>query len=518
MKYFIPSWYHNETWWRDSATPFYEKNKVSEFDDMVSLLNMYKKNEASFNIMCLNYTSDFRMFLYRNNLYGVEYWSLFDELQGFKDVTPYPLDYRDFDWPKDTEFLFTPFVITCITGANEKSSIHFSEEGYLMWIENFTNDMKRKRYIFDDRGMLSSIMTFDDFEEPSVLEYITINGDYILKEDLKTNKVNVNAAYSENFTQSEYKDMTEVIKEYLNNYLKMHLDEEDRFIIASDKNHNSIISSMLSKDKLCFMIFSKRNHLLEEIENNYLDFSKYWIVDSQAHENLLANYIDEQKLNINFMRITPFDAQILPNISSQLHTSYIGFNIDGLEINEIKRVLNYLSNYIKTNDNVKLKLLTRYTVESWPQRLLDDIAEINEMMNVSADNEEIITEIKPIVEDIITIDYIPSETALVKAIKTLRIIIDVNQEPDLYLQISAISAGIPQINTCKTDYVKDKLNGYNIAEYEELGEALNYFLNHLIHWNYSFSYAIKLVDTYSAFNIINQLDAFIEGETNGKKI
>lgn len=514
MKIFIPSWYHNDVWWRDSAIPFYEKGTMTEFDDMVSLLNMYKNNRTPFNIICLNYSSDFRMFLYRNNLFGMKYWSIFDELQGFTDVTPYPLDYREFDWPKETEFVYTPFLITCITGENKRETIHFSEEGYLMWIESLTNEIKQKRYIFDDRGILSSIMAFDKIGEPCELKYMTINGDFILNEDLKTNVVTINTVYKDQFNQSQYKDMNEVIKEQFSKYLANQTDEEDRFIIASDKNHNNLISSEIAKEKLCFMTFNKRNNLAKELENNILDYSKYWIVDTLENEELMTNYIKEKKLNIKHMRITPFDAQILPNISSQLYTTYIGLYIDGLKINDIRRILSNLTNYIKTNNNVKLKLLTRYAKAVWPQSLLDEIDKLNEDLAIEKD-KEIITEIESKIEDIIKIIYVSSETELVKAIKSVRIIIDVNKEPDLYLQICAISAGIPQINIRKTDYVKDKVNGCIISEFEELENNLNYFLNHLIHWNHSFSYSIKLVDTYSAFNIISQLDAFIEGELNG---
>ncbi|TXZ91760.1 accessory Sec system glycosyltransferase Asp1, partial [Vibrio cholerae] len=41
----------------------------------------------------------------------------------------------------------------------------------------------------------------------------------------------------------------------------------------------------------------------------------------------------------------------------------------------------------------------------------------------------------------------------------LRVVIDLGDEPDLYLQISAISAGVPQINMIETDYVTPNVNG-----------------------------------------------------------
>lgn len=99
MKYLIPAWYNEGKWWRDKAVPFYETHLTTEFDDMVSLGNMFEKHKEPFEIICLNYHSELRNFLYRNGLFESAYWSVFDEIQGFEQATPQPIDYRDLYWP-----------------------------------------------------------------------------------------------------------------------------------------------------------------------------------------------------------------------------------------------------------------------------------------------------------------------------------------------------------------------------------------------------------------------------------
>ncbi|HBM8032709.1 accessory Sec system protein translocase subunit SecY2 [Staphylococcus aureus] len=99
-------------------------------------------------------------------------------------------------------------------------------------------------------------------------------------------------------------------------------------------------------------------------------------------------------------------------------------------------------------------------------------------------------------------------------LRTLRLVIDMSKEPDLYLQISAISAGIPQINGQQTDYVSDYDNGRIINTVDELDDALNYYLFYLKNWNYAYAYSLKLIDAYASKNIINQLDELIEGEND----
>ncbi|SUM30607.1 Accessory secretory protein Asp1 [Staphylococcus gallinarum] len=66
----------------------------------------------------------------------------------------------------------------------------------------------------------------------------------------------------------------------------------------------------------------------------------------------------------------------------------------------------------------------------------------------------------------------------------------------------------------KTDYVVDEINGRVIERVDQLVEALQYFLNHLKNWNYSFAYAIKLVETFASKEIVGRLNRWIEGEVS----
>ena len=130
MKQFIPAWYDSTNWWDSTLEPFYNKKRVTEFDDMVSLLSMYRKNEESFATLILNYQPMLRLFLHRHQLYEVDYWSLFDVIQGAQNMTPQAIDYRDLAWPEDTEFMYTPFQVIAIIATNTYSKIIFSQEGY----------------------------------------------------------------------------------------------------------------------------------------------------------------------------------------------------------------------------------------------------------------------------------------------------------------------------------------------------------------------------------------------------
>ncbi|MDN3166470.1 accessory Sec system glycosyltransferase Asp1, partial [Enterococcus faecalis] len=61
--------------------------------------------------------------------------------------------------------------------------------------------------------------------------------------------------------------------------------------------------------------------------------------------------------------------------------------------------------------------------------------------------------------EIIKIESVLFEEDLIRTMSQLRVVIDLGDEPNLYLQISAISAGVPQINMIETEYVTPNVNG-----------------------------------------------------------
>lgn len=180
-----------------------------------------------------------------------------------------------------------------------------------------------------------------------------------------------------------------------------------------------------------------------------------------------------------------------------------------------------MSQYVSQHEQTIIHLLTRLNENDIQQWLRDEIDQLNALLNV--EEEEFSPEVQDILQTELEEDeiekvkliYVPFEEDLMKELSQLRVIVDLNQEPDLYLQISSISAGVPQINRRETDYVDDKLNGLIIDNIQQLRVALNYFINNLKNWNYSFAHSIKLSDEFSSEKIIQRLNSVIEGEIHG---
>ncbi|NHA36614.1 accessory Sec system protein Asp1 [Staphylococcus schleiferi] len=515
MKCFIPAWYSDENWWQSHAKPIFFKKSKTEFDDLISLMGMHLKNEQPFVLVLLNYSPDLRTFLHRHDLFDAHYWSLFDEIQGFKHQTPQSVDYRQLNWPEETEFIYMPFYIRAITSEFQYSNIYFSQEGYLIWIESYENDVKRRRYIFDDRGFLSSVMIYDDKGQVDHQLYMTFDGDWVMKEDGATGKVEIHHKYQPLFNQITYAHMTDIIHEWFQWYIDRADTPIEAAIVASDIRHNHLVAAHIPCEQLCFSIFQGRKSAEPENEFASIKKGRYWLVDTIDNEGRLSHYQKQFQSDNQMMRITPFDVQVHANISSQLHEMKIGVWIDGIDPLLFECTMAQLKVEMQQHPQVRVELLSK-THDVIPSWINETMQHINRELSGNNSTPEMIRDIvgDEAIEYVV-LKKVPFENQLVEAIATMRLIIDLSDEPDLFLQICSIGAGLPQINLNPTDYVQHGVNGYLLHHIDDLAIATDYFLNHLKNWNRAFAYSMKLAKHYASHQIVKQLAHWIVGDENG---
>ncbi len=452
MKYFIPAWYDDQRWWQDTTVLYYQLQNKTEFDDMISLMGMHLENDLDYRLIVLNHAPNLRTFLHRYDLYETKYWSVFDEIQGFSHHAPQAINYHHLKWPDDVEFVYTPYLLKCVTSEQTYTNIYFSQEGYSIWFEEFERDQLQRRYIFDDRGYLSAIRYFDDQGEASYQEYLTINGDCVLHEDLKNGRVTVSKRYQHHYQQTEYNNMAQLIEEKFQAMIAHQIHEDDHVIVASDARHNRQIANHIPAKSLSYSFFKNRNETVSDEEYQSIVKNAHLIVDSVQLERDLISHQEKYQRENTMIRITPFETRQSPNISSQLMETFIGVWIDGMSDVDLQQMMQRLVDYIAQEDNYRLILLTRHQNDI-PMWLRECITSVNEeyqaKQNADVNVSALMTPEDQ--DDIIAVKTIHAEHDVVEALRTLRLVIDMSKEPDLYLQISAISAGIPQINGQQTD-------------------------------------------------------------------
>lgn len=96
------------------------------------------------------------------------------------------------------------------------------------------------------------------------------------------------------------------------------------------------------------------------------------------------------------------------------------------------------------------------------------------------------------------------ELSVNKCVREQRLLLDLADPPDQFLQISCVSMGIPQILRTATQYMRPGKNGRINRELSRLGEDLRYYLESLNNWNQAMIQSYELGKTHSTQYLIER--------------
>ncbi len=108
------------------------------------------------------------------------------------------------------------------------------------------------------------------------------------------------------------------------------------------------------------------------------------------------------------------------------------------------------------------------------------------------------------IETRFVVEQCVDELSVSKCIREQRILVDLRKTPALYLQIMAISVGIPQIVSEKTQFIEDGNNGIILQDPGRLPDALAYYLDGLSNWNDAMVHAFEVGRKFASEVLINK--------------
>lgn len=160
--YFVPSWYHGNEY-KENEQYFYVRRAVTEFDDSVKQIQMFNRNDImDYKILNLSYSPNFRHFLHRQSVFHAPYWSCFDAIQEIKRKQVDILSFHDLMWPEHTEFVYTQFCIIAYVNKQKYAEIQFGEDGNMIEVFLFQDNMMVRKNVYDDRGFLSVTIVYQN--------------------------------------------------------------------------------------------------------------------------------------------------------------------------------------------------------------------------------------------------------------------------------------------------------------------------------------------------------------------
>ncbi len=550
MYHFIPSWYEENSW-AARYVPWYRESDTATFDDTVNQIRLFREAGEETELVCLAYMPNLRRFLHRENIYPIPFWSAFDALQGVTWEKPAVLSYEELPWPVGIEWVYQPAKVLAYLKRELYAAIEFEESGSLCWVEYYeTRDgqsVLSRRDIYDDRGFRSSSAWYWG-GRPRRQEYYSPKGDLCFYEDVTTGEITrfverpvkargesrirtwgTDRLGREGGTCIEtirYRCMEDLIREAAKTFFRKRLDREP-YVIAANAQHNAMLLELLKEwaDQDVVLSFFGDRYDLSDNEALLRDTAAAGLVVTDT-ENAARRIREAGVPGEKIYDISPYDTRLSLGRSQQIKELKVFMPLDGLEGIFRQKALRQMFEYMKRNTNVSLQIGTRKEGGDEQEALAEEMRAVladcgvsdlqirisalhSEDQEVGEEPEETAIAGKAATERIEIVPY-HSENDLTRILDDVRLIVDVRDQPDLYLQIAGISAGIPQVNYRLTRYVKHLKNGYIIENINFITGALEYYLEGLANWNEALVYCVQEGSRYTGGQLVDQWRAKTE--------
>lgn len=528
MIYFIPAWYQQNNWYENEQS-WHVRRMHTEFDDTVKQVQLFHRSGAyPYRIMLLGFSPNFRHFLHRQSVYRAPYWSCFDAIQEIRRGKARLLSVHNLSWPAGVEFIYTPFVLVAMLDGEKYAQVEYGEDGNPIRIDMYENGRIHRRNIYDDRGFLSASIVYED-GNPVYQDYLMESGSRKLRCFLQDGHVEINSShpnyllnyegteYTKRFSKQIYESLEEVIDEVLSAYLTLTKDE-DLFCAAMHERHTDVLLDALYEKKLILSFFKERYDLNSQPRGlELMKKASYIITDSRENSREIRGKLGHAVQHIT--DITPFDTRMDTGINLQFSVQKILVPVDGMPEERFAQIVKLLGNYFASNANARVCLFTREADYNRKGFLLEKTRKI--LKEVGMPEGWALEEVAPSLgenkledEKSIPVKFVVEqcveELAVSMCLKEQRVIADLRDVPELYLQIMAVSIGIPQIVLAENQFARHGKNGYAIQDLSKLPEALVYYLDGMANWNDAQVHSYKLGKKYTTSVLLAKWKEVIE--------
>lgn len=533
MFYFIPAWYLKDEW-KENEQLWYKRRMHTETDDTVKQIQLFQRNNiCDYKILLLSYAPNLRHFLHRQSVFRAPYWSVFDAIQEVRRKKQAVLSFHNLNWPKEIEFIYTPFSIVAMLHQEKYAQIEFGEYGNCIQVDLYRYGQVIRKNIYDDRGFVSCTSVYENGEK-AYDQYLTEKGVWKLCH-FADGHVIVNPRSSQylirtskgeeqfSFQKNMYVSMEEVIEEVFTAWLQT-TGHEDIFCAAVHGQHLVLLDRLLTGRWTIYSVFENRLLLDEDRTVQILSHGDCIVTDSEDNLGILLR--QNRLKDVAKINIPPYDTRMEPGISQQLHVQKILFPVDGLTKGELGTAVKYLAPYLEQNKDARVHLFTRNADMNRENMLLGQVREILKYNGyppgwARKENQnqfEFLLDAEDHIPILFVVEQCVDELSVHKCVREQRLLVDLADPPDLFLQISCVSMGIPQILRTATQYMRPGKNGRINRDPAGLEEDLRYYLESLGNWNQAMIQSYELGKTHTAQYLIGQWKGVIANIGNSTRI
>lgn len=510
---FVPAWHNVST------------GEVST-DDLIGIMQSFQATGEDYRILVSDYLPNLRYFLHRFGLLESNYISLFDQLQGFENISQKPLALEDLGLPQRVHYVYTPFSILVYKDDERIAEVTMREGAHISEVKHYKSSELISVDIYDDRGFLSSRKIFED-NKHFLTEYLDISGRCIFVHFQEDGGCAVNYDNAKGLLRKYYESLEALIFECLE--VELRHSSTNKIVLSVNEKNKAAVSRSIFLEAMVLSYFDKK--VLLNSDEQYIDRflvskSKAVIVDSKRLRHSLS-LLTEEKNKIH--KISPFDTRFTLSASQEMKEEVLYLDARNMDTESNHQVVRQIFEFIcgrTMEEDRSFKLVVRSSptqkqeLENFYSELVrskyfEEVTLIEELgLDSEGENEledSFLGELKArvfLVKKLmksIEIFHFESDEKLFKILHDTRILIDLSLMPDLFTQIAGISSGIPQINSEDTEYVHNQKNGSLLKDVQKLPDILSYYLDSLKHWQEARVHSVQLIKYYSGVVLCEKL-------------
>lgn len=486
MEYIIPAWHGQLTDWS------YNIPKIEIYDG-INRMRILQDSGRKVGLVLTDYQPQMTTKLNKAAIYPDKIFSVYDKLQGIQGGYNQVLSFRDFNWPDDVIFDFSPFRVLVISKNILFARVNFDTQGKILSVEYFNNQGQRdKKLIIDSRGFVSSAETSDK------TVYYDEEGNWRFTHDRQSDHVVINPQFNE-FERLEYSHISDLIQETLANDFLRYVQEDDNLIITvEDKSTISYSEYQKYHPVYSLSHWHKYDKVLDQIHSGQL------IVPSKHMLNIIKGKIDPS-MQVTIAPSLP--VQVRLGHSQRLKRQIIAVFAENMEYEDLKKIVEAIyQRIIKNPKGEGIHFLT-YTTgqDDMVTRVITELKEkysgkflTEEEANLQGEND---VEVEKLPILYIKQDRLTSTASLLKILDKIRILINWGKSDD-FIQTVAVSTGIPQLQNFTSATLINHENGEICKNTEEIAQGLAKYLDDLNKWNQALVYDVKLLNKYSEDNLV----------------
>ncbi|QEA59839.1 accessory Sec system protein Asp1 [Leuconostoc koreense] len=437
--------------------------EIPQFNDSIHQAQLFLEQGQKVTFILCNYLPKLRGILSNKNIDKVSVWSAFDVLQHIDLSAPRPVALNDFTWPDYAQFMTLADRILVNVSGRHYATIWRNQLSF-DHIDLFTNDMMTQQLIIDDRGFVSKVIVFDEGNKIRT-DYLTPSGDIALQEDELTGLVTTQQLWTE---QTQFSNMTVLIRKLVSDYLDKIPDDEN-IIISPSPTTDELFENIIVRQPIIVSVQNQHVELGKKLEK----ISDFIVTDNERHRQQVIAFDGEKK---EVAIVPPYATDMMAN--EQPHSPLISLFISAhnLSVAQQTIVIAALINIINAYDTTTVIFETSDKTSAMQKQIHEaSLKAKNEHGLIDQDSQMAFKSRFHFLEP-------QNEEQLVRYMKNTRILIDLDNEPNQFLQTLAINFAIPQINNTETVYLKHDKNGKVLADFVELDQAISFFLDNKKHF------------------------------------